>query len=181
MDLVDEQDRSGYLLEFVDHPFEALLEIAPVLGAGDERTHVQRVDRALAQHFRHPLLHDEPRQPLRHGRLADAGLANVQRVVLAPPAENLDRPLDLRLPADQWVDPTVPSQLVEVCRELLERTRLRSVVLAVNPGPRLVLPRHPVRNPGDTVGNMPDDVIPGDILGFQQVDRLGLPFRKYRY
>ena len=181
MDLVDEQDRAGDLLQFVDHTLEALLEIAPVLGAGNERTHVQRVDRALAQHFGHPFLDDEPRQSLRHGGLADAGLAHVQGVVLAPPAENLDRALDLGLPADQRIDAPVAGQLVEVCGELLQRTGLLRVVLALYPGARLILPGNAVGNLRNPVGDVPDHVVTGDFLGFHQVDRLGLPFREYRH
>ena len=181
MDLVDEQDRAGDLLQFVDHALEALLEIAPVLGAGDERAHIQRVDRALAQHFRHPFLDDEPRQPLRHGGLADAGLAHVQGVVLAPSAQDLDRALDLGLPADQRVDPPVAGQLVEVGGELLERTGLRRVVLPVDPGARLVLPGNAVGHLRDPVGDVPDHVVAGDFLGFQQVNRLGLPLREDRH
>ena len=44
------------------------------------------------------------RQPLDDGGLADARVADEQRVVLAPPRQHVQRPLDLRLPADQRID-----------------------------------------------------------------------------
>jgi hypothetical protein len=42
-------------------------------------------------------------EPLGHGRLADAGVADKDRVVLAPPAEHLNRALQFLGPSDQGI------------------------------------------------------------------------------
>ena len=104
VDLVDEQDRAGLLLQLRDHRLQALLEVAAVLGAGDQRAHVERVDGAVGQHLGHLALDDQARQPFGDRGLADAGLADVQRIVLAAAAQDLDGALDLELAADQRID-----------------------------------------------------------------------------
>ncbi len=124
MDLVDEQDCAGLALELVDDTLEPLLEIAAILRPGNQRAHVERVDRAVAQHLGNAPLVNHARQPFGQRGLADAGLADEQRIVLAPPAENLHRPLDLGLPADQRIDLALRSLGIEVGRESLERTGL---------------------------------------------------------
>ena len=104
VDLVDEQNRARLLLQPRHHALQALLEVAAILRAGDQRAHVERVDRAIAQDLRHLALDDQARQALGQRGLADAGLADEQRIVLAPPTENLHGALDLGLPADQRID-----------------------------------------------------------------------------
>ncbi len=94
----------GLLLQLGDHRFQALLEIAAVLGAGDQRAHVERVDGAVGEHLGHLALDDQARQPFGDRGLADAGLADVQRIVLAAAAQDLDGALDLELAADQRID-----------------------------------------------------------------------------
>ena len=121
VDLVDEQDGARVLPNFRDDPLQALLEIAAVLRTRDQRAHVERVNRAVLQDFRHALLDDHAGQPFRESRLADAGLADVQRVVLAAPAQDLDRALDLDFAPDQRVDLAVDRTLIEIRRVLLER------------------------------------------------------------
>src|SRR4029453_14058799 len=48
------------------------------------------------------------------GRLADAGRADIGRVVLGPAAQNLDGALDLVLAADQRIDAALAGLLVKV-------------------------------------------------------------------
>src|SRR6185437_4704871 len=81
---------------------------------GDERPHVERVDRAGAQHFGHLALDDLARQAFGDGGLADAGIADEERVVLLPAAENLDRALDLGIAADQRIDAAGLGLLVQI-------------------------------------------------------------------
>jgi hypothetical protein len=76
---------------------------------------------AVEQHVGHLVLDDHARQPLGDRGLADAGLADVQRIVLAPAAQDLDGALDLELAADQRIDLALARRLVEVGRVLLER------------------------------------------------------------
>ena len=72
MDLVDEKDRVGMLLQVSEHGLEPLLEVAAVLGARNERAQVEREDRASRQHLGDLALHDQPREPLDAGELAEA-------------------------------------------------------------------------------------------------------------
>ena len=125
VDLVDEQDRARTLLEPGDDALQALLEIAAVLRAGDQRAHVERVDRALAQDVRNLAFDDEPREPFGERRLADTGLADEQRIVLAAAAKDLDGALDLERPPDQRIDLARLGLRIEVGREALERIRPR--------------------------------------------------------
>ena len=92
------------LLQRLEHALEPLLELAAELGAGEQRAHVERVDRRALEHLRHLALVDAQRQALGDRRLADARLADVERVVLAAPAEHLDGALELALAADQRID-----------------------------------------------------------------------------
>ena len=130
VDLVDEQDGAGLLLELGDHALEALLEVAAVLGAGDQRAHVERVDGAVGQHVGDLALDDHAREAFGNRRLADAGLADVQRIVLAPAAQDLDGALHLERAADQRIDLAVLGQLVEVGGVLVERAAAVAVAIA---------------------------------------------------
>ena len=104
VDLVDEQDRARILLELLDDLLQPLLEVAAIAGAGEQRAHVEREDRGVVQHFRHVALDDALGQALGDRRLADAGIADIERVVLGAAAEHLDGAVDLGLAADQRID-----------------------------------------------------------------------------
>src|SRR5262249_54735301 len=129
VDLVDEQNRAGLLLERVDHRLEPLLELAAILGARQQRAHVERVDGRPAQDRRHVAAMDLERQALGDGGLSHPGIADVERVVLAPAAQHVDGALHLVLAADQRIDVAFGGALVEVHGEALER---------LTPGPALL-------------------------------------------
>ena len=114
MNLVDEQNRVLVLLDLLHHLLEALLEIAAISRSGEQRAHVEREHRRPAQHLRHRAVDDLARQAFCDRRLADAGVADQQRVVLLPSAEHLDRALHLGLAADQRIDPAIPRLPVQV-------------------------------------------------------------------
>jgi hypothetical protein len=90
VDLVDEQDGVGELLQLVHDRLQPLLEIAAVAGAGQQRAHVERVDDRRQQHVGNVALDDLARQAFRDGGLPDARIAHVERVVLGPAAEDLN-------------------------------------------------------------------------------------------
>lgn len=124
MDLVDEQDGVGPLAQLAEQRLETFLEVAAVLGTGQQRTKIQRIHDAIAQQIGYLIIDDPLRQPFGDSRLADARLTDQQRVVLATPRQDLCDPLDLVLAADQRIDPPLPGQLVQVAgigvRGLLE-------------------------------------------------------------
>jgi hypothetical protein len=49
VDLVDEQDRVGVILQLLHHGLQPFLEVAAIAGAGQQRAHVEREDRGLGQ------------------------------------------------------------------------------------------------------------------------------------
>ena len=68
----------------------------------------------------HVAVGDPLGQPLDHGRLADAGLADEHRVVLGPPRQDLDDPADLLLAADDRIELALPGQGGEVAGVLVQ-------------------------------------------------------------
>jgi len=62
--------------------FSPLLEFAAVLGAGEQRGHVEHQQPLALQAFRHFLVDDALRQALDDGGLADARLADQHRLFL---------------------------------------------------------------------------------------------------
>ena len=120
--LVDEQDDlPGRVGDLLEHGLEPLLELAAVLGAGDQRAHVQRDDALVLQPFGHVAAHDALRQPLDDGGLAHARLADEHRVVLGAPAEDLDDAADLLVAADDRVELAAARHLGQVAAVLLQR------------------------------------------------------------
>ena len=117
--------------ERLDDRLDPLLEVAAVARAGDHRAHVERVDDRAGERRRHLAALDLARQPLDDGRLADAGVADEERVVLAPPRQDVQRPLDLATPPDQRIDLAGARALVQVDRELGQRIGRRLVVVVV--------------------------------------------------
>ncbi len=84
----------------------------------------------FGEHLRHVALDDPARQALGDGRLADAGIADEQRIVLLPAAQHLDGAQHLRLTADQRIDAAVPRLLVEVDAIDVERVGAALLLLA---------------------------------------------------
>ena len=119
-ELVDEEDVVLALHHLRDDLLHALLELAAVLGAGDERGDVQGPDLLAAQDVRHVAGRDELREALDDGRLADARVAQDERVVLLAAGKHLHHALDLAVAADDGVELAVRRQLREVAAELLQ-------------------------------------------------------------
>ena len=142
VELVDEQDDVAALGDLLHHLLEALLELAAVLRAGDERGQVERVDLLALQQLGHVGVRDPLGEALDDGRLADAGLADQDRVVLRAPREDLHDPLDLGLAADDGVELALGGELRQVAPELVEQLRgllalaLLSGALALRAGAR---------------------------------------------
>ena len=105
MQLVDEQDDLALgVLDLLEDGLEALLELAAELGAGDQRAEVERDDPLVLEPLGHVAADDPLGEALDDGGLADARLADEDRVVLGPPAEHLDDPADLLVAADDRIE-----------------------------------------------------------------------------
>ena len=120
VELVDEEDRVVRVAQLLDDLLEALLELAAVLGAGDERADVEGQDALVEQDVRDVAGDDPVGEALGDGRLADARLADERRVVLRLAAEDLDDPLDLLLAADDRIELAGAGGLGEVDAELVD-------------------------------------------------------------
>ena len=101
----EQQDAPGRRLDLRQDGLEPLLELAPVLGPGHQRAHVEAEDRLVAQPFRDVAAGDPLGQALYDGGLAHAGVADQHRVVLGLPGQDLDDPPDLGVAADDRVEP----------------------------------------------------------------------------
>ncbi len=121
VELVDEQDDVAALGDLLHHLLQALLELAAILRAGHQGGQVERVDLLVLEQLRHVGVDDALSQALDHGGLADAGLADQDRVVLGASREDLHDPLDLGLAPDDRVELAVGRQLGEVAPELVEQ------------------------------------------------------------
>ncbi len=185
MDLVDEHDRAGRRLKLLDHLLEALLEVAAIARAGEQRAHVERKHRRVAQHLRHFAVHDAAREAFGDRRLADAGVADEQRIVLLAAAQHLDGATDLGLATDQRVDLALARLLVEVHAIGFERVALLLGVVAglgigvlVHAAHRLALGEPcPL---GDTVADVVDRVVAGHVLLLQEIGGMALALGKDR-
>ena len=129
MHLVDEQDDVLAVRDLFDHPLHPLLELAAVLGAGHQCRHIQRHQLLVAQDVRHLLGGNQLRQPLGDGGLANARVAQQQRVVLGAPRQYLHHPLDLVSPADHRVELVLLRLLGEVGAKLVKDAVALGVVV----------------------------------------------------
>src|SRR5205814_8906640 len=100
VELVDEEDHVVRVAELFDDLLEALLELAAVLRAGDERADVEREHPLALQRLGPIALHDPVREPFRDGRLADARFSEQRGIALRTTAGDLYDGLHPLLPSD---------------------------------------------------------------------------------
>ena len=103
------------------HRLQPLLELAAVLGAGEQSPEVEREHAAVLEPLRHVAADDALGQSLDDRRLADPGFADQHRVVLCLAREDADRAADLRVAADHRVHLAGASLGDQVDAVLLER------------------------------------------------------------
>src|SRR6266705_1550954 len=102
--LVDEDDGAALVLrKLFQHGLQALLELAAVLGAREQRRHVEREHPLPLERFGHLLVHDALGESLDDRGLAHAGLADQHRVVLGASLQDLDHAADLVVASDHRV------------------------------------------------------------------------------
>ncbi len=131
---------------------------------------------------------DLARQPLGDRRLADAGIAHQERVVLPPPAQDLDTPLDLEVTADQRIHVPPACLVIQVDAVFLQRGLLGflgPLVLRFRLG-RCLCALHRTclavgRVLGDAVADVVDRVVAGHVLLLQEVGRVALALGEDRH
>ena len=117
----EEDDRPRARLDFLDHRFEPVFELASDPGARLQQAEIERPHGDVAQRRRHVALRDAHREPLDDRGLADPGLAGQDRVVLAPPRQDVDDLADFAVAAEDRIDLPGARHRCEVDRELRER------------------------------------------------------------
>ena len=105
----------------LEHGLQPLLELAAILGAGEQRAEIERQQPPVLQGLRHVAVDDALGQPLDDGGLADAGLADQHRVVLGAARQHLDGAPDLLVAADHRIELALARFLGEIARVFLER------------------------------------------------------------
>ena len=107
--------------DLLEHGLEPVLELAAVLGAGDQRADVERDHAPVAQRVGDVAGDDALGEPLDDRGLADAGLADQDRVVLGAPGQHLDHAADLVVAPDHRVELALLGRLGQVAPVGLER------------------------------------------------------------
>ena len=100
----EEDDLALGGLDLLEDGLEALLELAAVLGAGEQGADVEGDHPAVAKRLGDVAGDDPLREALDDGGLADAGVADQDGVVLGAAGEDLDDPADLLVAADHGVE-----------------------------------------------------------------------------
>mmetsp|Transcript_11215 Transcript_11215/g.31371 ORF Transcript_11215/g.31371 Transcript_11215/m.31371 type:complete len:322 (-) Transcript_11215:288-1253(-) len=132
MHLVDEQNHLPRgIRHLLHHRLESLLELAPVLGTGDQRADIQRNQTNIPQGIRHIVFHDALRKPLHDGRLAHARLPNQHGVVLRAATEHPNHPSNLLITADDRIELRGAGRQIRTV--LAERLKLVVSTLGVHP------------------------------------------------
>ena len=179
VDFVDEQDGVRVRLQLLQHLLQPLLEVAAIAGAREQRAHVEREHGGGRQHFRHFAIDDALGKPFRDRGLADAGIADEQRIVLLAAAQHLDRAVDFGIAADDRIDLAVARLLVEVDAIGFERLALLLGVLVALGFGLLIDAAHgsgfgdagPL---GDAVTDIVDRVVAGHVLLLQEISGMTL-------
>ena len=86
MNFVDEQNGVRIVAQLFEYSLQALLEIAAILGPGQQGSHIKGVDIGFSQDFRNIVFDNPACQSFCNGRFSDASFANQQGIVLAPAA-----------------------------------------------------------------------------------------------
>ena len=120
VDLVDEQDDVARLLNLLDAFLQTVLELATVLGAGNQRRDVKRDQALVAQNIGNLIGNDELSQALDDGGFANTRLADEKRVVLLAARKDLHDALDLAGAADNGVKSALACLLGKVGAEFLQ-------------------------------------------------------------
>ena len=122
VELVDEEDDLPRgALDLLQDRLETLLELAAVLRPREQRADVERPDALALQALRHVTRDDSLREALDDRRLADAGVADENGIVLRAAREDLDHAADLLVSPDHRVELALLRGLRQVAAELLER------------------------------------------------------------
>jgi len=131
---VDEQDDASFVLRhFLEDRLQAFLELAAILGAGQQAGHVEDQHLLALQGFRHFFIDDTLGQPLDDGRLANTRLADQHRVVLGAALQDLDGAADFIVATDDRVEFPLSGAFGQIDAVFLQRLALTFSFLRIDP------------------------------------------------
>ena len=131
--LIDEYyGASFFAREFLENGFEPFLEFTAVLGARQQRSHVQAQNAFALQRFRHFFIDDALGEAFHDRGFADAGFAYQDGIVLGSALQDLDDATNFVVAADDWVKFSKPRALSQVERVFLKRFALPFGLLALD-------------------------------------------------
>ena len=118
---IDKQDDPALLLgELVEHRFQALLEIAPELGASQQGAQVQRQDALVLEPLGHLAIDHSLGQALDDRGLAHPGLTDQHGIVLGPALQHLDGAPDFVVAANDRIQLALLCSLGQVYGVLVQ-------------------------------------------------------------
>ena len=113
--LVDEEnDLAVGFGDRLEDGLEAILELTAILGARDQRAHVEGHHLAAAERLRNIARDDALGQTFDDGGLADAGLADENRIVLGSTREDLNHAAHFVRATDDRIELALESRVGEV-------------------------------------------------------------------
>jgi len=122
VELIDKQDDSPRrLVDLFEDGLEPVLELTTVLRSREQGTQVEGEDALVLQGLRDISGYDPLGETFHDGRLAHAGLADDDRVVLCPARQDLHDPADLLVAADDGVKLALAGLFRQVPAVALER------------------------------------------------------------
>ena len=128
--LVDEQnDLSLRLLNFFQHRFQAVFKFATILRARQHRAQIERHHALVLQLLGNVAGNDALRQPFDDCRLADAGFANQDGIVLRPARQHLHHAAHFFVAPNHGIELALARQFVQVLGIALQRLVLRFGIL----------------------------------------------------
>ena len=124
MNLVDEDDDVGVLLQLFQQGAYALFKLSAILCSCHHSSHVEVHQTLVEEHWRCAVACDELCKTLDDGAFTHARLADENGVVLLTAAQYLDDALNLTLTPHHRVEFPLEGSLCQVCREVVEHWRL---------------------------------------------------------
>ena len=120
MKFVDKQNGIASASHFVHHRLDPLFELASVLGTGNHHCKIQNHDSLVGQNLGHFAVDDTLREAFDNRSLANARLAQQNRVVLGSSAKNLRSAFNLTFATDNRVQLSLTSQFGQIPTEAVQ-------------------------------------------------------------
>ncbi len=107
--------------DFIEYRLQTFLEFTAEFCPGNQRAHIERIERLVFQRFRHIPGHNAAGQPFDNRRLAYARFTNQYRVILRAAGENFNRTADFLVTTNYWVKLALPRGCGQITAEFFQR------------------------------------------------------------